>query len=77
VFRSEDGNWIWAFFLAPHDAGTSPIRRNRIATSGASRLTRALYTYLMEPGSLVMEGKMLLGIQEHPERLALDSREPS
>ena len=77
VFRSDDGNWIWAFFLAPDDAGARLISRNRIATPSASRLTRALYTYLMEPGSLIMERKMLLGIKERAERLALDSRQPS
>ena len=30
----------------------------------ASAITRALTTYLMEPGSLVMERKMLLGIKQ-------------
>jgi hypothetical protein len=70
VFRSDDGNWIWAFCLAPAGASTRLISRNRIATPGASRLTRALNTYVMEPGSLIMERKMLLGIKERAERLA-------
>jgi hypothetical protein len=77
VFRSDDGNWVWAFFLAPDGNGTRLISRNRIATPGASRLTRMLSTYVMEPGSLVMERKMLLGIKERAERLARDSREPA
>jgi len=31
---------------------------------------RALNTYLMEPGSLVMERKMMLGIKQRAERIA-------
>jgi hypothetical protein len=70
VFRSDDGNWVWAFALVPAGQGTRLISRNRIATPGASRLARALYTYAMEPGSLIMERKMLLGIKQRAERLA-------
>ena len=33
----------------------------------------AFYRYVMEPGSLVMERKMLLGIKERAERLARES----
>jgi hypothetical protein len=35
----------------------------------ASAVTRLLYTLFMEPGSLVMERKMLLGIKERAEHL--------
>src|SRR5271165_1794695 len=63
VLRSDDGNWVWAFELAPAGPGTRLISRNRIATPGAARPVRALYTYVMEPGSLIMERKMLLGIK--------------
>ena len=70
VLRSDDGNWIWAFSLAPTGMGTRLISRNRIAIPGASRLARALNTYVMEPGSLIMERKMLLGIKQRAERLA-------
>jgi hypothetical protein len=70
VLRSDDGNWVWAFSLAPEGAETRLISRNRIALRGASRAVRALNTYLMEPGSLVMERKMLLGIRQRAERLA-------
>jgi hypothetical protein len=34
-----------------------------------SRLARAAFVYLMEPGSLVMERKMLLGIKSRAEGL--------
>jgi hypothetical protein len=77
VLRSDDGNWVWAFSIVPAGGGTRLISRNRIATPGASRLAAAMSTYLMEPGSLVMERKMLLGIQQRSERLARDSRQPA
>jgi hypothetical protein len=71
VLRSDDGHWTWAFVIVPGDRYTTRlISRNRIATPGASALTRALYTYLMEPGSLIMERKMLLGIKHRAEHLA-------
>ncbi len=68
VLRSDDGNWVWAFVLAPTQTGTRLISRNRIATPGATAVSKALYEYFMEPGSLVMERKMLLGIKERAER---------
>jgi len=68
VYRSDDGNWVWAFALVPAGNVTRLISRNRIALPGATAATRALYTYLMEPGSLVMERKMLLGIKRRAER---------
>jgi hypothetical protein len=70
VFRSDDGNWVWAFWLAPDNTGTRLISRNRIATGDASRLARVVNAYVMEPGSLIMERKMLLGIKDRAERLA-------
>lgn len=74
VLRSDDGNWVWAFSVAPAAKGSRLISRNRIAAPGASLLARALATYVMEPGSLVMERKMLLGIKQRAERLARDSQ---
>jgi hypothetical protein len=73
VLRSDDGNWVWAFAVAPDGPGARLISRNRIATPGASPLVQALYTYLMEPGSLIMERKMLLGIKQRAERLSRDT----
>ena len=70
VLRSDDENWVWAFVLEPSGSGTRLISRNRIATPGASRVTRLVYRYFMEPGSLIMERKMLLGIKQRSERLA-------
>ena len=71
VVRSDDGNWIWAFVIVPAGRyATRLISRNRIATPGISHLARAAYTYTMEPGSLIMERKMLLGIKHRAEHLA-------
>jgi hypothetical protein len=71
VVRSEDGNWVWAFCLYPtSDGRTVLVSRNRIASPGASARTRLLNTLVMEPGSLVMERKMLRGIRQRAEKLA-------
>ena len=68
VFRSLDGAWVWAFHLRPDEAGTRLISRNRIATPHASSVTRLVNRLVMEPGSLIMERRMLLGIKERAER---------
>lgn len=73
VWHSEDGNWVWAFGLYAEAGGmTALVSRNRIQTPEAPPLLRAFNTLLMEPGSLVMERKMLLGIKQRAERLARD-----
>jgi hypothetical protein len=70
ALRFEDGNWVWIFALFPEDGVTRLVSRNRIATPQASAFMRLFNLLLMEPGSLVMERKMLLGIRERAERLA-------
>jgi hypothetical protein len=69
AFRFADGNWVWIFALFPEGGATRLISRNRIAMPQASALTRLFCLLFMEPGSLVMERKMLLGIKERAERL--------
>jgi hypothetical protein len=66
--RSEAGDWVWTFALVPQDGGTRLLSRNRIAMRGAAAGQR-LGMLVMEPGSLVMERKMLHGIKERAERL--------
>lgn len=66
--RSEAGDWVWTFALVPQDGRTRLISRNRIALHGSAAGQR-LGSLVMEPGSLVMERKMLLGIKERAERL--------
>jgi hypothetical protein len=75
-FRFEDHNWVWTFALVPADGRTRLLSRNRIATPHASALTRLVGLLVMEPGSLVMERKMLLGIKERAQRLAGGRRQP-
>jgi hypothetical protein len=69
TLRFADGNWVWIFSLSAEDRHTRLISRNRIAAAGAwpARLFGML---VMEPGSLIMERKMLLGIKERAEDLA-------
>jgi hypothetical protein len=69
VFRSEDGAWVWAFALYPQNGATRLVSRNRIATPNASFATRVVNLLVLEPGSLVMEAKMLRGIKQRAERL--------
>ncbi len=71
VLHSEDGNWVWAFCLYPSGPDrTRLVSRNRIVTPGAGWLRRAVGILVLEPGSLVMERKMLLGIKSRAEHLA-------
>ncbi len=74
VVRSDDGNWVWAFCLYPGaDGHTTLVSRNQIATPDASRSRRLFNTFVMEPGSLMMERKMLQGIRQRAERLAIQT----
>lgn len=65
--RSEDGNWVWTFVLEEHDGRTRLISRNRFRLP---TLAARIGMLPMEPGSLVMERKMLHGIKQRAERLA-------
>lgn len=67
VWRSEDGNWVWAFVLTAQHGHTRLVSRNRFRLP---TLATRLGMLPMEPGSLVMERKMLLGIKQRAERLA-------
>jgi hypothetical protein len=67
AFRSTDGNWVWIFQLSRHRLGTRLISRNRIATTNLSRAQLLANRLVVEPGSLIMERRMLLGIKERAE----------
>ena len=70
VYRSDDGAWVWAFGLTPADTDnrrTRLVSRNTIALPEPTAVQRAFYRYIMEPGSLIMERKMLLGIKRRAE----------
>jgi hypothetical protein len=68
VLRSEDGRWVWAFALTESDGRTRLVSRNR--APAPANLQERIAGLIMEPGSLVMERKMLLGIKQRAERLA-------
>src|SRR5439155_24723532 len=75
VMSSDDGTWVWSFGLYAEDPSapgghlTRLISRNRIQAPRRRLISSALSLYVMEPGSLIMERKMLLGIKERAERL--------
>ena len=71
---SQDGTWVWTFVLEPGPDGrtTRLVSRNRYRfATPAARLAMLP----MEPGSLVMERKMLHGIRRRAERLRSDRQE--
>ena len=80
VVRSIDGAWVWSFGLYPQAPSTPGkcltrlISRNRIRLPEAGPATSALWLFIMEPGSLVMERRMLHGIKDRAERLAETTR---
>jgi hypothetical protein len=67
ALRSSDGNWVWSFVLDERDGKTRLISRNRFRLR---RLRDKVGMLPMEPGSLVMERKMLRGIKRRAEGLA-------
>jgi hypothetical protein len=70
--QSADGNWVWTFVLDEQDGRTRLISRNRFRLP---RLRDRIGMIPMEPGSLVMERKMLYGIKQRAEKLASEQRE--
>jgi hypothetical protein len=66
AWRSEDGNWVWTFVLEERDGTTRLISRNRFRLP---TLAARIVMLPMEPGSLVMERKMLRGIKARAERV--------
>jgi hypothetical protein len=67
AWRSEDGNWVWTFVLEEREGSTRLISRNRFRLPS---LAARIGMLPMEPGSLLMERRMLHGIKERAERLA-------
>ena len=66
AWRSADGNWVWTFVLEERGGATRLISRNRFRLP---TLATRVGMIPMEPASLVMERKMLLGIRQRAERL--------
>jgi hypothetical protein len=70
VLRSEDGAWVWAFGLYARGDVTRLVSRNRISPPHQNPASKAFMLFVMEPGSMIMERKMLLGIKRRAESLA-------
>jgi hypothetical protein len=64
AWRSEDGNWVWSFVLDDRGGDTRLISRNRFRLP---RLIDRVGMLSIEPGSLVMERKMLREIKRRAE----------
>jgi hypothetical protein len=65
-------NSVWSFVLEEQNGGTRLISRNRVRLpSMAARIGMVP----MEPGSLIMERRMLRGIKQRAERLAAERKE--
>ena len=67
AWRSEDGNWVWTFVLEDRGRRTRLISRNRFRIPS---LPARIAMLPMEPGSLVMERRMLHEIKRLSERPA-------
>jgi hypothetical protein len=67
AWRSADRNWVWTFIVEERGGRTRLISRNRFRLP---TLIARIGMLPMEPGSLVMERKMLLGIKRRAEHLA-------
>lgn len=73
VFRADDGNWVWAFVLEPVGEQRSRlISRNRFRSTAMPLPMRIAWILVVDPGSLVMERKMLRGIKQRAERLSAE-----
>ncbi|HZD86903.1 MAG TPA: hypothetical protein VE088_02735 [Gaiellaceae bacterium] len=70
--RSADGNWVWTFVLGDRNGKTRLVSRNRFRLP---KLRDRLGMIPMEPGSLVMERKMLREIKRRAEKLAAEQKE--
>jgi hypothetical protein len=68
VIRSSNHAWVWSFELRPKDGHTRLLSRNRFDTSGY-RWKDWLGYAVMEPGSWLMERKMLRTIKHDAEQL--------
>jgi hypothetical protein len=73
AMRTQDGNWVWSFIVDERQGKTRLISRNRFRLP---RLRDKIAMIPMEPGSLIMERKMLQGIKQRAERLAQRSDSP-
>jgi hypothetical protein len=75
VVRSGNHAWVWSFELRSADRHTRLISRNRFDTALLPLRDKLAYP-VIEPGSWVMERKMLRTIRQRAEQLALAQAVP-
>ena len=68
VIRSGNHAWVWSFELRPVNGHTRLISRNRFDTAALPMRDKLAYP-IIEPGSWVMERKMLLTIKQRAGQL--------
>lgn len=61
---------VWTFALSERGDGATRLVERFMLDYNPSAANRVFYGALLEPGSFIMERKMLLGIKERAERLA-------
>jgi hypothetical protein len=75
-YRGHGMEWVWQFGLYPLDAN-----RTRLVTRGTERYRKTLVARLgmlvMEPAAFIMTRRMLLGVKQRAEALALNHLEPA
>jgi hypothetical protein len=69
VVRSSNHAWVWSFELRPAGEHSRLISRNRFDAAALPWKDKLAYP-VIEPGSWVMERKMLLTIKQLAEHLA-------
>lgn len=72
AWRSEDGSWVWTFVLADRGGRTRLISRNRFRLPS---LVARIGMLPMEPGSLMMERRMLREVKRLSEGLAREAHD--
>jgi hypothetical protein len=70
VRRLTDGSWVSIYTLSGENGTTRLVNRNRYAPPSRPTPSRMAWSMLIEPGGLLLQRKMLLGIKERAERLA-------
>lgn len=72
VLRSSNHAWVWSFELRPAGSHTRLISRNRFRLAVLPLRDKLMYP-IVEPGSWVMERKMLLTLKQRAEQLARET----
>jgi len=73
AFCCGEGKWVSSYALFPGERATRLVSRNRIVLPKDCAAARLLSALLLEPGWMLFERKMLIGIKDRAERQVRDS----